>query len=62
MAKAVKVTIELEYYKEDIEFVIGEELTDEGFVEYVEESAHEDLWDLIRGNDINTWATIEVIE
>lgn len=58
-----KVTLVLEYNKEDTEYGCGIEFeSNEDFLEYVKDCAHEDIWDLIRGADVESWAEIELVE
>lgn len=55
---SAKVVIELNYDREAFEDVRGVKLSDEEFVEEIEEMVYEDLTDLMRGDKLKYWSTI----
>lgn len=64
MPKTIKVTVELVYDQDELGIAnFGNEyMSDEDWLEYVKDNASEDIWELVRGSDVEHWATIEVVE
>jgi hypothetical protein len=63
MSKSIRVTLQLDYYRDEREFASGIEFaSDEEFREYVLDCVHEDIWELVRGSDVESWAEVEWID
>lgn len=64
MSKFAKVIIQLNYDKDSFTDTLfaGEEVSDEDFIEQVEEMVYEDLADLMRGDRLKHWSEITIVD
>jgi hypothetical protein len=58
MTNKIKIVIELEYTITESELKMGKS----DLEDYVEDMVYDDLTDLMRGDRLRTWATVESME
>jgi hypothetical protein len=58
MTNKIKIVIELEYTMTESELKMGKS----DLEDYVEDIVYDDLTDLMRGDRLRTWATVESME
>jgi hypothetical protein len=58
MTNKIKIVIELEYTMTESELKMGKS----DLEDYVEDMVYDDLTDLMRGDRLRTWATVESME
>jgi hypothetical protein len=60
MNKKARITIVLDYDLETLSYMLGREIAEEEFEDEVWEYAFHDLQDLLRTEDMDIWAKIEL--